>query len=244
MKQFFFLLSFLTLSLFGHSQMTAYTPQTKRTDADERAGFYGGLSLGYFHYKTTWYYHSSSSPHDHNPVHSINRVVIALDLERKGVWKTTAVQFDLGGELLFGPTGKAKGIWLGDDQVISSGGWSAGVNAYVRAVYTPSQTGSVRVFPFLSLGPHYMFLHNNGKVKGAIASEPAYGYTDGWNEGVTLIAGSVGADLAFDHFVLTPEFRFGLFGWNSSSWEPHGAGVTMNGGPGFTAFSVRIAKRF
>jgi hypothetical protein len=107
----------------------------------------------------------------------------------------------------------------------------------------PSQSGAVRFYPFISFGPQYMFLHNNGKGTGPYASESGYNYTDGWNEGVLLFASSIGVDLSFDRFVLTPELRFGLFGWNSSSWEPHGSDVTMNGGPGFFAFSVRISRQ-
>ena len=234
MKHLAFLLSLSLLSFLCRAQKAA-----------DREGVYAGLSLGYFHYQTNWYYHSSSSPHDRNPVHSIHRAVVSIDLEKKGAWQISAFQFDLGGELLLGPTGKAKGIWLPGDDVISSGGWSAGLNAYGRAFYMPpSQTGAVRLYPFLSLGPHYMFLHNNGKGTGPHASESGYNYKDGWNEGVLLLASSIGVDLSFDRFVLTPELRFGLFGWNSSSWEPQGSDVSMNGGPGFFAFSVRVSRRF
>jgi hypothetical protein len=86
-----------------------------------------------------------------------------------------------------------------------------------------------------------MFLHNNGKGDSPAITE--YDYGDGWNEGVFMIAASLGVDLQFEGFTLTPEFRFGLFGWNSSSWEPRGRDVTMDGGPGYTAFSVRFSKR-
>lgn len=227
MKHIPFLLSFLTLSIFASAQT------------------YGGLSVGYFHYRTNWYFHSSSGnpAHDIYPAHSLNRFVITANLEKKGAWKSQSFRFDAGGELLLAPAGKAKGIWLPGDDVISSSGWGIGVNAYGRAVYIPpTSSQSVKFFPFISLGPHYMFLHNSGKGAGTYAKE--YNYQDGWNEGITLIASSIGVDLAFDDFVLTPEFRFGLFGWNSSSWEPHGADVTMDGGPGFTAFSVRLSKKF
>jgi len=234
MKSLLFLLLFSLLSFFGRAQKPA-----------DREGLYGGLSIGYFHYQTFWYYHSSTSPHDHNPVHSIKRAVLSIDLEKKAAWQINAFQLDLGGELLLGPAGKAKGTWLPNDDVISSGGWSAGLNAFARIVYPlPSQTGDVRLSPFLSLGPQYMFLHNNGKGTGPYASESGYNYQDGWNEGVILLASSVGVDLSFHRFVLTPELRFGLFGWNSSSWEPHGSDVTMNGSPGFFAFSVRVSRQF
>jgi len=234
MKYLTFLLFFSLLSLLSQAQKPS-----------DREGLYEGLSLGYFHYQTYWYYHSSSSPHDHNPVHNINRAVLSIDLEKKGAWQINTFQFDLGGELLLGPTGKAKGIWLPGSDVISSGGWSAGLNVYGRAVYIPpSQTGAIRFYPFLSLGPHYMFLHNNGKGTGPYASESGYNYKDGWNEGVGLLASSIGVDLSFDSFVLTPELRFGLFGWSSSSWEPQGSAVSMNGSPGFFAFSARVSKRF
>ncbi len=239
MKHLFFLLSFLTLSFFGRTQMTS--------SASVREGLYGGLSVGYFHYKTSWYYHRADGnpAHDNYPVHSLNRAVVSLNLEKKSLREVHNIHFDLGGELLFGPTGKAKGTWLPDDDVISSGGWSAGLNAYVRAVYVPvAETKGLHLFPFLSLGPQYMFLHNNGKGTGPYASEAVYDYKEGWNEGVVLLAGSVGVDLQSGSFVLTPEIRFGLFGWSSSSWEPGGGGATMDGGPGFTAFSVRVAKKF
>ncbi|MDO6432758.1 hypothetical protein Q4E93_19280 [Flavitalea sp. BT771] len=236
MRHLTILLFFPLLSFFARAQKSG-----------DREGVYAGLSLGYFHYQTYWYYHSSASPHDHNPVHSINRAIVSISLEKKGAWQVSAFQFDLGGELLLGPTGKAKGAWLPGDDVISSGGWSAGLNAYGRAVYMPpSQTGAVRFYPFVSLGPQYMFLHNNGKGTGPYASESGYNYTDGWNEGVILFTSSIGVDLSFDKWdkwVLMPELRFGLFGWNSSSWEPRGSDVSMNGGPGFLAFSVRVSRR-
>ena len=166
----------------------------------------------------------------------------SLDLEKKALWSSTFIQVDLGGELLLGPLGTAKAKYLPGDNTISSGGWSAGLNVFGRAVYLPSSSDrGPRLFPFVSLGPQYMFLHNNGKGTSEAIQE--YGYSDGWNEGVLLMAGSVGVEWQMDQFTLTPELRFPLFGWNSSSWEPHGRDVSMDGGPGFIAFSLRVSKR-
>jgi hypothetical protein len=249
MKRFILVPLFLTLSFPIFAQMTPYTPKKKPATppGDSREGLYGGISLGWSHYRTSWYYYrSDGNPrHDNYPIHSINRLVLAFDLEKRSVWKTQNLHFDLGGELGIGLAGKAKGIWLPDDDVISSGGWSAGLNAYVRAVYVPSgRTGGIHVYPFLSLGPQFTILYNNGKNTGSFASKPYYGYTDGWSEYLTMLVASIGADFQFDSFVLTPEFRFGLFGGAFTNWEPNEGGVDKDGGPSFTSFSLRLSKRF
>jgi hypothetical protein len=210
----------------------------------QRSGLYGGVALGYFHYNTHWYYHAgSASPYyDNYAAHSTGRTSVTFNLEQKGIASMTHFQFDLGGELLLGVAGGTHADYLGGDNAISSGGFAAGINAYGRAVYLPTATGKgVRVYPFVSAGPHYMFLHNNGKGSSSAIGE--YDYGNGWNEGVLMMAASLGVDFQFEGFTVTPEFRFGLFGWNSSSWAPGGRDVTMNGGPGFTAFSVRLSKR-
>jgi hypothetical protein len=234
MKRYLFLPAFLFLSFLSRAQMT---------DDNSSKGLYGGVSLGYFHYNTHWYYHGSGNPYyDNNAAHSLNRLVVSLDLEKKAVWKSPNLRFDLGGELLLGPTGKAKADYLSGDNTISSGGWSAGLNLFGRLAYNPSSptAGGVHILPFVSLGPQYMFLHNNGKGNSPAIDQ--YDYSGGWNEGIILLAASAGVEFQFDAFALTPEFRFGLFGWNSSSWEPQGRDVTMNGGPGFIAFSIRISR--
>jgi len=270
MKQLLFVLSFISLFLVSEAQMTPYTPPVKKTARDRaraqaapgkreargttmlpktgeahdsREGTYGGISLGYFHYSTHWYYHDGSggsSYYDNYAAHNLNRAVISLSLQKKAVRQMEHFDFDLGGELLLGPFGNAKATYLPGDNVISSGGWAAGLNFYGRAVYKPSGTDN-RIYPFAGIGPHYMFLHNNGKTVGTAATE--YGYSDGWNEGVLLVGLSLGVEMQMQSYTLTPELRLGLFGWNSSSWTPHGRDVSMNGGPGFIAFSLHLSKK-
>jgi len=214
----------------GQAQMTS------------REGLYGGISLGYFHYTTHWYYHGGGTYYDNYASHGINRLVVSLSLEKKALAEAGHFNLDLGGELLLGPLGSAKANYISGDNKISSGGWAVGLNTFCRAVYMPSSTGnSNSFFPFISLGPQYMYLHNNGK--GDAPAIQQYHYSDGWNEGVLLLAASIGVDFHLDNVVLTPELRFPLFGWNSTDWEPGGRDVSMDGGPGFIAFGLRVAKR-
>jgi len=261
MKKLLFLHSFLPLALHSLAQMTPYTPPVKKTtrdivktspkrDAgvpsasrDTRAGTYGGISLGYFHYSTHWYYHDgsgSSAYYDNYAAHNLNRTVVSLHLEKKAFRRTEHFDFDLGGELLLGPFGKTKAPYLPGDNTISSGGWAAGLNFYGRAVYRPAGNEN-RFFPFAGIGPHYMFLHNNGRAEGVAATE--YGYTDSWNEGVVLADLSLGIEMELEGCTLTPQLSLGLFGWSSSGWMPHGRDVTMDGSPGFVAFSLHLSKK-
>lgn len=249
MKKLIYLLSFLPLALRSPAQMTHYTPPAKTISRDggsagnQREGMYGGISLGYFHYNTHWYYHDgsgSSGYYDNYAAHNLNRTVVSVSLEKKAFRRIAHFDFDLGGELLLGPFGKTKAPYLSGDNTISSSGWAAGLNVYGRAVYRPSGQDN-RFFPFAAIGPQYMFLHNNGRSDGAYASE--YGYSDGWNEGVILMNLSLGVEIQLQGFTLAPQLSFGLFGWNSSSWTPHGRDVTSDGSPGFIAFSLHLSKK-
>jgi len=242
MKHILSILALLPLSLLSLAQMTPYTPTVSKAAHGNREGRYGGIALGYFHYSTHWYYYNGSGAYrDNYAAHSLNRTVVSLSLEHRAFRKIDHFDFDLGGELLLGPFGNAKASYLSGNNTISSGGWAAGLNFYGRAVYRPSNQEN-HIYPFAGIGPQYMYLHNSGKGSGTAGQ--TYGYADGWNEGILLFALSLGVEMQLEGYTLTPELRLGLFGWNSSSWTPHGKDVGMNGGPGFFALGIRLSKPF
>lgn len=213
---------------------------------NSRKGLYAGIGIGRFQYKTYWYYYryDGNPRHDNYPQHSINKTVITLSLEKRSLLQAGSIHFDAGGELLLGIGGKAKGDWLPNEEVISGGGIAAGVNGFFRAAYPLAAGHNLSISPFIGLGPQFVFLHNNGKNVGEqFASNTYYHYTDGWNEYVLLLNGSVGINFEFPGFSLTPELRFGIVGYSSSNWKPNEDGVDMDGLPGFLGFSIKISKK-
>jgi hypothetical protein len=213
---------------------------------NSRKGLYAGIGAGLFQYKTSWYYYrfDGNPRHDNYPEHSIHKTTITLSLEKRSLLQAKDIHFDVGGELLLGISGKAKGDWLPGEEVISSGGFAAGFNGFFRAVYPITAGQNLSISPFIGLGPQFTLLHNNGKNVGTqFASNAYYNYTDGWNEYVLLFNGSVGANFEFPGFSLTPELRFGIIGTSFTNWEPNEDGVSMEKSPGFLGFSIKIAKK-
>lgn len=224
----------------------------------ERKGWHVGVGLGSFYYNTHYYYYSAAgTPYrDNYPGHSINRTMIMATLEKKTLFplkkafydqtapdKICYFDFDLGGELLAGPFGKTTGDWLPEDETISSGGIAAGINAYFRSAIVINTSKNFSLAPFLSLGPQFTVVHNNGKGTGSFGSRPYYKYAEGWTEFILLLNASLGIGLEFPHFAVTPEIRLGVTGTSSTDWEPNGGGVDMDGAPGFWAVSIKITRK-
>ncbi len=211
-----------------------------------REGLYGGISTGISHYKTNWYYYRSDGrPSHYNfPVHTSNRVVIGLNLEKKAFVQLNKIDLDLGGELLFGPGGKTKGDWLPQEEDVSEGGWMAGINGMVKAAYALPGGGQLGLAPFLGLGPQFSMLHNKGTDKGDFAPASYYSYSGGWNEYVLLLNGTAGIDIRFSSFTLTPQVHLGIIGYSFTDWEPNEEGVEMETSPRMFGFSLKIARRF
>jgi hypothetical protein len=208
--------------------------------------WYGGIGIGHFHYGTRWYYYrADGNPrHDNYPVHSINRLSVILSLRRQSLFIAGDFRFDADGELQLGIVGKTRANWLPGDAAISGGGLAIGIGGYMKAVYTLPHSDGPAIGVFGGLGPQISLLHNNGKNVGEFASEPYYSYTDGWNEYLYLLNGVIGANIELSSFVLTPELRFGITGFSSTSWEPNERGVTMDSSPTLLAFSVKLSKSF
>lgn len=223
-----------------------------------RKGWHAGVGIGSFHYNTHWYYYSSAgTPYrDNYPGHSINRTMIVFSLEKKTLFpiknayydatapdKIYFFDFDFGAELLLGPFGKTTGDWIPDDETISSGGIAAGINAYLKTAIVISTTKNLSLAPFLSLGPQFTVIHNNGKGTGTFASRSYYHYTEGWTEYVLLLNSSLGIGIELPQFSITPEIRFGLTGTSSTNWEPNTGGVDMEDAPGFWGVSIKLTKK-
>lgn len=229
------LLTILVLPIFVNAQTN-------------RNGFYAGLTAGYLHYNTSWYYYRfDGRPQHYNyPIHAGNRFVAGLNLEKKGVLHAGDIYFDAGGELLFGPGGKSKGEWLPGEDVISSGGFTLGLNGIFKAAYPlAGNMGSpIHITPVAGLGPQVLMLHNNGKNTGAFASAQYYNYTDGWNEYLFVLQAAAGVDVQLSSFTLTPEIHVGVAGFSSTSWQPNEDGVEMERAPHTLMFAVRLTKKF
>jgi hypothetical protein len=114
----------------------------------------------------------------------------------------------------------------------------------MKAVYTLPDGHGPRIGLFAGLGPQISLLHNNGKNVGEFASAAYYSYTDGWNEYLYMLNGVIGANFELSSFVLTPELRFGITGFSSTSWGPNERGVTMDSSPGLLGFGVKLSKAF
>jgi len=200
--------------------------------------------VGEFYYKTRWYYYrADGNPrHDNYPVHSINKLTIILCVGRRALFTSGAFHWDIDGQLQLGLSGKAKGAWLPNDETISGGGLAIGIGACLKMVY-PLQAGNgPHIGVFGGLGPQISMLHNNGKNVGDFASAAYYGYTDGWNEYLYMLSGVLGVHLEFSGFTLTPELRFGITGFSSTTWEPNERGVSMDSSPTLLGFSVKISR--
>lgn len=223
-----------------------------------RKGWHAGVGAGSFNYNTHYYYYSSSgTPYrDNYPGHSINRTMFMLSLEKKNLFpvktayydqtapgKIFFFDFDLGAELLFGPLGKTTGDWVPDDETISSGGIAVGINAYMKGAVVATITRHLNLTPFLSLGPQFTMIHNNGKGTGPFASRSFYRYTEGWNEYVLLLNAALGVGIEFPKFAITPEIRFGITGTSSTDWEPNAGGVDVEEAPRFWGVSVKVTKK-
>jgi len=220
-------------------------PFVLQAQTDNRGGWYAGIGFARMHYKTSWYYYRYDGIpwHDNYPIHSINSNMITLSIEKKSLFKAGPLHFDLSGDLLLGISGKAKGEWLPDDDVISGGGKAAGINVLLKAVYPLPVSGKVRIAPFVGLGPQFTFLHNNGKDAGEFGSLPYLSYTDGWNEYVLLFNGAAGVNFEFSSITITPAFHFGLVGTSFTDWGPNEDGVQMESMPVNTGVSVKVGFR-
>lgn len=210
------------------------------THAQSRQGLYGGLSVGYAHYETYWYYYrSSANPyHDNYTHHSTNRYLITLGLEKKDLFNAGPLQFDVGGDLLIGPYSTAKGVSLPGEEKISTGGYSLGLQGAFTVAWP---LAGEAITPHIGVGPHIAMLHNKGTTKGDFA--PA-NYSDPWNEFIFIGELTAGVDFKAGGFIVTPAVHVGLGGASTSDWKPNEDGVDMNGGPGMIGFSLKLAKRF
>lgn len=221
----------------------------------DRQGWHVGAGIGGYFYTTHWYYYrSNANPyHDNYAVHKLQRTTLLLNIEKRGL-KTfgSAIQvkdqnchiaLDAGANLLLGFKGQTKADWLAGEPVASGGGLSVGLDAWCKALLLLPATKTLRVAPFISLGPQFMMIHNNGKDLAGTAAETQYHYDEAWNEYLTSLAMGLGVNLEAGNLTLIPQIRFGLTGFGSSSWYPNGDGVTSQGAPAFWSASFTVTKK-
>ena len=223
-----------------------------------REGWHAGGGIGGAYYTSHWYYHrSDGNPyHDNYPTHTLDRTMLMLSLEKHTLFPIKVkyydvtdpdrpyhFDFDAGAELLLGLKGNTRADWIADEPVISSGGYSVGLNGYFKALIVLTSSKKMNLSPFMALGPQFMMIHNNGKDVETNASAAYYDYKEGWNEYLTNLVFSLGMGLEFPKISIVPEIRLGLLGFGSSSWEPNAGGVSSTGAPGFWGLSIKVLKK-
>lgn len=216
------------------------------TNAQDDSGNSFGVGLGSFSYYTNlYYYRYDGRPSRYNyPEHKLNRFMLIVNGEREGLWRAGQFRFDGAAEILIGLAGKSTGLWLPEEETISSGGLALGFGGYVKAGY-PVKTTKAELFPFIGFGPQIAAIYNNGKGLGSeFASNDYYHYDEGWMEYTVLLAGSLGCSFSISGYEIIPELRFGVIGASFTDWEPNEEGVEMESSPGMLGFSVKVNKKF
>lgn len=264
MKAIIFLL--LLLPLFACAQ------QPDSTKYVWREGWHMGVGVGQLYYSTHWNYIGSDEAgmSGDDVGHSLDKTMLFLSLEKRSVFGKKRekdfrdyyvpmyytpgyiyfgsfkfyLDFDYGAELMYRVAGKTTADFLDDDDnVISSGGWSAGTGAYFRmSAVAPLPKVNV-IWLSVGINPLFAVIHNNAKD---VSSSPLVeNYRNNpWNESIFMFNGTIGtAGFEFGSFSIVPELRLGLFGTSSSTLKANGSAVTRREPPHLLGWDVKLTKR-
>jgi len=274
MKQSLSILFIFLLPAIAFAQKRARPLQSDTSKYVWREGWHAGIGIAPLHFNTHWNYIGSdvAGTSDDEATHSLDKTMVVLSLERRSIfgirrekdfrnyispvydyygyllgwsWFKFYIDFDLGGELMYRVAGKTTADFLQDDNnVISSGGWAAGIGTYFRAqAVIPGHKCN---FIWLSLGvnPQYAIIHNDAKGVPSLGLVENY-QNNPWNESIFMLNGTIGTlGLEFGKFSIMPEIRLGLFGTSSSTLKTSKYGqVQQKGTPGFWGWNIKLATR-
>ncbi|MBD1363002.1 hypothetical protein IDJ77_04190 [Mucilaginibacter sp. ZT4R22] len=207
--------------------------------------------------------------------HDESRTLITIGIERKSIFGTPAlrdgifvnhydysgnyrgteyapsfnfVDFDLGADVLIGPSGKTYAHWLDTDEPISSGGLTAGASAYIRMSWQLILSPKLRLTPFsVAIGGQYLHIKNNGNGSAQSPLLKDFNYDQGWNENLSTLYLSVGIlGIETGSLSITPEVRILTLSAASTSLKPARiiGGVQSESNPTFITFGVKVLKKF
>jgi hypothetical protein len=202
-----------------------------------------GAGIGFYSYRTTWYYYNSSDPvgsREHYPAHIFDRTTVFGFYESPSLLPLGPFDLSLRGEVQVGISGGTKEDWLPLGETISSGGSTFGALAGIKVAYRLVSLPAVSISPYVLPAFHFTLLNSNGKDVGTqFANRVSYQYADGWQE--TVYGGSlgIGVNVELASIVIAPEYRFLLGGGAGTDWTPGGRDPSDEG-PSFGAFTVSV----